>query len=219
MATPHTLTLPLFTTTGVQQTTSSGAKFSIGSLGILSFHHLIILSFFVTVKRVPDHYANFSAVETALTIMLCVFEVIFGLTFINSMPATHSKTAVEYFCLVLANAFQANVMIYMLEEDYLLLGTSVWWVLCLIISMGGVGVDFGKQIGEKFSSTPALCQLCFSGTQANNQGTPPPPPSNNQGTPTPTPTIPTTTPTPTPTTTLTPPPPPSNNQGTSTSGQ
>ncbi|MCI15432.1 hypothetical protein A2U01_0036570, partial [Trifolium medium] len=125
------------------------AKTSIGSLTYLSFYHMLVLSFFVSVELVPGHEA-FKAfpVHMMLYSLAGFFEAFFGLVFLNAIPDQEDATAVEFLALLVANwilAFHMTFAIHLI----MCLCTFLWWLLCIIVVYRLIGSDVSSQFRSK----------------------------------------------------------------------
>ncbi|GAU31855.1 hypothetical protein TSUD_114660 [Trifolium subterraneum] len=122
-------------------------KFTIGNLATISFYHMFILIVLFLAVRQPEFFEY----GKALFSMIAVFEVIFGLAFLNSIPDSNKYSAVQFSGLFISNGVVANNIIYMINH-HLFWGTAIWWLFCFLIAVAIIGKDL----------TSKVCCCCLS---------------------------------------------------------
>ncbi|MCH89660.1 hypothetical protein A2U01_0010560 [Trifolium medium] len=137
------------------------SKFSVSGLMFLSFHHLLLLSFYVSMELVPNPLHDMFMKDpnhTVLLSILCCFEAFFGFTFLTTMPVSEENYAVEHICLLFANGALAGQMIYLIDHPVLFWGILCGWSLAFIIDFCYLAKDIWYQICSKIS--PCCISSC-----------------------------------------------------------
>jgi hypothetical protein len=125
-------------------------KITISNLTNASFHHMLIMSFFVSGEKLPTHFLfKESPTQETLYATVCCFQIFFGLLFLIAFPSRKSNTAIQYFGIMIANCVVASLMCGLMH--YILCTfTVLWWLVCLITVYGRISLDFKSEIASLF---------------------------------------------------------------------
>ncbi|GAU35275.1 hypothetical protein TSUD_274770 [Trifolium subterraneum] len=108
-------------------------KTTIPTLTWISFYHMLLLSFSVTVQLIPGH-EPFKAIPIyqLLLAQATCFEIFFVLAFLRAVPNRDTELEFEFFSLMLGNMIMASLMAGMVDYIMAVFAFTFWFVAIMI---------------------------------------------------------------------------------------
>ncbi|GAU47525.1 hypothetical protein TSUD_114940 [Trifolium subterraneum] len=123
--------------------------YSFSGLLSLSFHHLLLLSFFVTSEKFSSYaeLRNDFIDHTILYVMHIIFEILFGLVFMFTMPNAEENGAIQHVMLLFTNYVISSMMSYLFQH-YIAIVTFLWWTIVFVLDLRYLKKEFCLQFAK-----------------------------------------------------------------------